>query len=114
MKYFIILFSFVFLVAFTGRPAVGGNSSADAHDSGNDLQNSNEKASWEIPIAAGVWYPTDGPVPDRPMRYYRVRCWPGCHTGSSYGKYPDKALNDKPIFPTSAARSHPVVPAVKE
>jgi hypothetical protein len=53
-------------------------------------------------------------VPDHPMRYYRVRCWPGCHTGSSFGKYPQKALNDKPIFPTSAATAHPVVPAVKE
>jgi hypothetical protein len=35
------------------------------------------------------------------MRYYRVRCWPGCHTGSSLGRYPDKRLKDKPIFPTS-------------
>ena len=114
MKYFIILSSFVFLVAFAGLTPVGGNSSAVANDAGNDRQNSNEKTSWEIPIAAGVWYPTDGPVPDTPMRYYRVRCWPGCHTGSSYGKYPKKALNDKPIFPTSAASAHPVVPAVGE
>jgi hypothetical protein len=30
-----------------------------------------------------------------------VRCWPGCHRGSSHGKYPDKPLNMNPIFPTS-------------
>jgi hypothetical protein len=114
MKYFIILSSIVFLVVFTAFTAVGGNSSAVANDAENDPQNSDEKTSWEIPIAAGVWYPTDGPVPDNPMRYYRVRCWPGCHTGSSYGKYPEKALNDDPIFPTSAASAHPVVPIVKE
>ena len=114
MKYFIILFSFVLLIFFAGFAPVGGNSSIAANDASEDPQNSNEKATWEIPIAAGIWYPTDGPVPEHPMRYYRVRCWPGCHTGSSYGKYPDKILNDEAIFPTSAASSHPVVPAVKE
>ncbi len=56
----------------------------------------------EYPIAAGVWYPGDGPIPDKPMRYYRVRCWPGCHTGSSLGMYPDTRLeDDTPVFPTS-------------
>jgi len=114
MKYFIILLSFVPLFLFPGLLPVGGDFSAGASDRGNDLQNSNEKPSWEVPIAAGVYYPSDGAVPDHPMRYYRVRCWPGCHTGSSYGKYPDKILNDQPIFPTSAASSHPDVSAVKE
>lgn len=56
---------------------------------------------WEIPVAAGVWYPGDGPLPEKPMRYYRARCWPGCHVGSSYGKYPDKSLDEKPIWMTS-------------
>jgi hypothetical protein len=51
------------------------------------------------PIAPGVWYPGE-PLPEKPMRYYRVRCWPGCHRGSSYGMYPDVPLNMKPIFPT--------------
>ena len=114
MKTIVVLFSFAILVAFTGLLPIGGNFPAGANDSGNNEQSSSEKTSWEIPIAAGVWYPTDGPVPDNPMRYYRVRCWPGCHTGSSYGKYPEKALNDNAIFPTSAARAHPVVPAAKE
>jgi hypothetical protein len=57
--------------------------------------------SAEMPIAPGVWYPGDA-LPEQPMRYYRVRCFPGCHRGSSYGKYPDEPLNMKPIFPTSS------------
>lgn len=114
MKYFIILFLLVFLVALSGLLPAGASSSAGANDTAKDRQNSTHKTSWEIPIAAGVWYPGDGPLPDNPMRYYRVRCWPGCHSGSSYGKFPSKTLNDKPIFPTSAASSHPVVPAAEE
>jgi len=36
------------------------------------------------------------------MRYYRVRCWPGCHVGSDKGMYPEYPLmDDKPIFQTS-------------
>jgi hypothetical protein len=53
-------------------------------------------------------------MPEKPMRYYRVRCWPGCHTGSSYGKYPDKPLKDRPIFPTSTIDMHSEGPAPKE
>lgn len=57
---------------------------------------------WEVPLAAGVWYPQNGALPEKPMRYYRVRCWPGCHTGSSLGKYSQKPLRmDTPIFHTS-------------
>ena len=59
------------------------------------------------PIAPGVWYPTDGPLPENPIRYYRVRCWPGCHTGSPHGKYPQKSLDMDPIFPTSTVPGHP-------
>jgi len=114
MKHFIIISSLAFLFVYIGFTLVGGDFSAAANDAGNDPQNLNKKTSWEIPIAAGVWYPSDGPVPDHPMRYYRVRCWPGCHTGSNYGKYPTKTLNDKAIFPTSAASAHPIVPELKE
>ena len=114
MKYFIMLSSFVFLIATIGFAPTGGGVCAAANDAGNDPQHSNEKPSWERPIAAGIWYPGDGPVPDHPMRYYRVRCWPGCHTGSSYGKYPEKVLDDQPIFPTSAASSHRAVTPVEE
>ena len=56
------------------------------------------------PIAPGVWYPTDGPIPEKPIRYYRVRCWPGCHSGSDYGQYPERGLSMKPIHRTSALR----------
>lgn len=56
------------------------------------------------PIAPGVWYPGQ-PLPEKPMRYYRVRCWPGCHSGSDYGKYPEKSLHMKPLHQTSALRS---------
>ena len=114
MKTIIVLFSFAIAMTFAGLPAIGGNAQPGADASGSNIQSSSEKPSWEVPIAAGVWYPTDGPVPDHPMRYYRVRCWPGCHTGSSYGKYPKKTLNDEPIFPTSAASAHPSVPVSKE
>lgn len=114
MKHFVILFLLVSYVVVAGILPGVGISQANSNKSGIDPQQSNEKPSWEIPIAAGIYYPSDGPVPDHPMRYYRVRCWPGCHTGSNYGKYPDKALKDKPIFPTSAASSHPIPQAVKE
>jgi hypothetical protein len=67
-----------------------------------------------VPIAAGVWYPTDGPVPEKPMRYYRVRCWPGCHTGSDLGKYPHKTLRDMPIWPTSTVGTHPTKSSQQE
>jgi hypothetical protein len=89
MKYAIILLSFIFLFVFAGILPVTGSAPVA-----------------QIPIAAGVWYPTDGAVPEKPMRYYRIRCWPGCHTGSSLGKYPRKTLNDKPIYPTSTVDAH--------
>jgi len=67
------------------------------------------------PIAPGVWYPADGPIPEKlPQRYYRIRCWPGCHSGSSNGKYPNRALKMKPIFPTSAASAHRPTPNPSE
>jgi len=62
------------------------------------------EGDWEIPLAAGVWYPDDGPLKAAPMRYYRVRCWPGCHSGSPLGLFPTRKLaDDHPIFPTSTA-----------
>jgi hypothetical protein len=38
---------------------------------------------WKYPIAPGLWYPGDGPLPAHPFKYYRVRCWPGCHDPNS-------------------------------
>ena len=71
---------------------------------------------WEMPIAAGTWYPQQGALPDKPMRYYRARCWPGCHTGSSLGMYPDEPLeNDTPIHMTSTINNLPKGhPAIKK
>ena len=66
-------------------------------------------AECNYPVAPGVWYPGDGPLPEKPMRYYRVRCWPGCHSGSAHGMYPDRELKMNPIFPTSTVPSHPPV-----
>jgi len=61
-----------------------------------------EKVDWEIPLAAGVYYPHKTETAQNKMRYYRVRCWPGCHVGSDKGMYPNYPLvDDKPIFPTS-------------
>ena len=66
-----------------------------------------EEAQRVYPIAPGVWYPGDGPIPEKPMRYYRVRCWPGCHRGSAHGKYPKEPLDMKPIYPTSTVKQSP-------
>lgn len=61
-----------------------------------------DTVDWEIPLTAGVYYPHKGEASQPEMRYYRVRCWPGCHVGSDKGMYPDYPLvDDKPIFPTS-------------
>ena len=38
---------------------------------------------WQYPIAPGVWVPGDGPLPSQPFKYYRIRCWPGCHDPNS-------------------------------
>ncbi|MBW2061893.1 MAG: hypothetical protein JRI95_10075 [Deltaproteobacteria bacterium] len=97
MKHFIVMIALICLVVAAGLVARAGDEPAALK----------KNAAHLYPIAPGVWYPQDGPLPEKPMRYYRVRCWPGCHSGSVHGKYPDKPLNMKPIFPTSAASAHP-------
>jgi len=106
MKYFIILVSCMFLLVFAGLLPVMGSHTEGLKRSEENAGTSSQKITWEVPIAPGIYYPSDGPVPDHPVRYYRVRCWPGCHTGSSLGKYPNKALKDTPIFPTSTIDGH--------
>ena len=106
MKYIIVLISCVLLVVFAGLLPVLGSNTQGAKGSEPGAAAPAEQVTWEVPIAAGIYYPSDGPVPDKPVRYYRVRCWPGCHTGSSLGKYPTKELGDKPIFPTSTVDGH--------
>ena len=106
MKYILILFSCMFLLVFSGLLPVMGSHTEGLKRSEENADMSSEKITWEVPIAPGIYYPSDGVVPDHPVRYYRVRCWPGCHTGSSLGKYPNKALKDIPIFPTSTIDGH--------
>jgi hypothetical protein len=106
MKYFIVIVSCLFLLAFAGLLPVTGSNTAGLKSAEEKAGQSTEKITWEVPIAPGIYYPSDGSVPDHPVRYYRVRCWPGCHTGSSLGKYPNKALKDTPIFPTSTIDGH--------
>ena len=100
MKYLFILVSLICLifvaVSLAGTP---DNTAVDT----------SLKPKYTYPIAPGIWYPGDGAIPDKPMRYYRVRCWPGCHSGSTLGKYPKKTLNDKPVFPTSTVPGHPPI-----
>jgi hypothetical protein len=114
MKYVLIFLSLLFLVVFAGISPVSASAPVSQQNSADTTARASGKPTWEMPIAAGVWYPTDASMPEKPMRYYRVRCWPGCHTGSSYGKYPHKALNDRPIFPTSTIDMHSKGPAAKE
>lgn len=111
----IIFFSLsVFFFVFAGLLPVSGSPSLEKQDTDGTTAQSSGEITWECPIAAGVWYPTDGAVPENPVRYYRIRCWPGCHTGSSLGKYPDKPLHDKPIWPTSTLNGHSDASSVKE
>jgi len=92
MKKPVLVMTFVFLL-------IGSLLSALLAD---DKDEKPGEGDWEIPLAAGVWYPNDGPLQAAPMRYYRVRCWPGCHSGSPLGLYPKQLLtDDHPIFPTS-------------
>ena len=114
MKSIIISILFMFLVVFIGFYPVMGSSPGDSKDAQKSSAGNAAEITWEVPIAAGVWYPSDGAVPENPVRYYRVRCWPGCHTGSSLGKYPDKTLHDKPIWPTSTVNGHIDTSSVKK
>lgn len=114
MKNIIILVLCVSLVIFTGLLPVMGSNTQGTKGAESNAAEPSPQVTWEVPIAAGIYYPSDGPVPDNPVRYYRVRCWPGCHTGSSLGKYPTKALDDKPIFPTTTVDGHSGTASSKE
>jgi hypothetical protein len=114
MKRMIILLASLSLFVLAVIFPVSATSPATEKDKSGNAVRRDEQPTWEIPIAAGVWYPTDGPIPDKPMRYYRARCWPGCHIGSSYGKYPKRTLRDKPIWPTSTVNAHSIKPSQEE
>jgi hypothetical protein len=114
MKYTILFLLSALLFLFAVIMPLSVAAPEDAKEKGEKVATSDGQPTWEIPIAAGVWYPSDGPVPDKPMRYYRARCWPGCHTGSSLGKYPNKKLRDPPIWPTSTVKAHTTESSNKE
>jgi hypothetical protein len=63
-----------------GSPKAGGTGPGEtpAEDAVVESQE-----IWQFPIAPGIWYPGDGPLPEHPFKYYRVRCWPGCHDPNS-------------------------------
>ena len=101
MKHFLIFIILMCLVMTAGIVAKAGDESSTSKS--NNLASMTTQNIY--PIAPGIWYPGNGPLPEKPIRYYRVRCWPGCHHGSAYGKYPKKPLNMKPIFSTSTVQS---------
>ena len=105
MKHYLILVTLLCLVIVVCIAASTGGETVVPKGTATPVAST--KADRVYPIAPGVWYPGDGALPEKPMRYYRVRCWPGCHRGSAYGKYPNKPLNMTPIFPTRAALTHP-------
>lgn len=109
MKYFLIFVTLMCLVLFGGNVARTGDEPARSKPKPTVNAEISKKPARVYPIAPGVWYPQYGPIPERPIRYYRIRCWPGCHRGSPYGKYPNKPLNMKPIFPTSTVQGQPPV-----
>ena len=99
LKYILLVVLLVTCV-FVGRtlsaPELSAQTPPDTAKAHEDT------VDWEIPLAAGVYYPHKGETPQAEMRYYRVRCWPGCHVGSDKGMYPEYPLmRDKPIYPTS-------------
>jgi hypothetical protein len=98
MRYLLIFFALITLIIVSASTSKA-----------NEVQVKSAEEPRVYPIAPGVWYPGE-PLPEKPMRYYRVRCFPGCHRGSSHGKYPNEPLNMKPIFPTSTIDLLPTVP----
>lgn len=94
MKYIFLIIALIVIVS-------GLSTLAQTSDKSAATPTTTSETTHMYPIAPGVWYPGCGELPEKPVRYYRVRCWPGCHRGSSHGKYPDIPLNMNPIFSTS-------------
>ncbi len=110
-KFFLGCFCLIFIMAAAGVMAAADNNNTAKKEKSPTKASTEERV---YPIAPGVWYPGDGPIPDKPVRYYRVRCWPGCHTGSSQGMYPKEKMDYAPIFPTSTMDNHAGLEKVKE
>jgi hypothetical protein len=78
----VISIGIVFLI--TGCTAIPrGEESAQTPAAAPAKQVAVQQPPWQYPIAPGIWYPGDGLLPAHPFKYYRVRCWPGCHDPNS-------------------------------
>jgi hypothetical protein len=97
----VILLGALFLMTAAATRTAGGDVQEKHPRTGTADMKAQKRKAQAYPIAPGIWYPGDGPLPDKPIRYYRVRCWPGCHSGSRHGMYPKETLDYDPIFPTS-------------
>jgi hypothetical protein len=121
MKYFLVIVTSLFILISLGwAMQTGSDATAPAAQETEkpcaatpSAAPASSATARVYPIAPGVWYPGQGPLPEKPVRYYRARCWPGCHHGSTHGMYPDKPLNMEPIFPTSTIDLEPDIPAKK-
>jgi hypothetical protein len=105
MRYLCVFIFLLFLMLGLAAIGLSGDQTTTTKSSVTAPSTAAKETERVYPIAPGVWYPGQ-PMPEKPMRYYRVRCWPGCHSGSDYGKYPEKSLHMKPLHQTSALRSH--------
>ena len=105
MKHLAVFTSLLFFVLAVAAVGVSSDQAASDKSAVKPPSTVAQEGEWVYPIAPGVWYPGQ-PMPEKPIRYYRVRCWPGCHSGSPHGKYPNRPLNMRPIFPTSTVPVH--------
>ena len=112
MKYLVSVVILIFLVIISGfmitgcnkSPAVLETETISSHYQETErstLVVTLEKPSTDYPIAPGIYYPWNEEQEEVSVRYYRVRCWPGCHSGSSIGLHPDKKLDHLPVYMTS-------------
>ena len=56
MKYFIVLVSCVILVGFVGLLSVMGSNTQGSMDSKQTAAIPSHEVTWEVPIAAGIYY----------------------------------------------------------
>ena len=114
MKYLLSAVILIFLFIISGFtitgcskfPAVLETETISSDYQETEIQKSTlfvtlEKPSNAYPIAPGIYYPWNEEKAEIPVRYYRARCWPGCHSGSSSGLYPDQKLDYLPVYMTS-------------
>ncbi len=114
MKYLLSIVILIFIIIISGlmitgcsrSPAVLETETISSDYQETERQRSTlfvtlEKPSNDYPIAAGIYYPWNEEQAEVSVRYYRARCWPGCHSGSSIGLYPDEKLDYLPVYMTS-------------